>query len=157
VIFGQEAVVEQGAHYRALRRARAADRPFPALAKTKLIETMGIVLGLDAPPHPVHPRSHGRSDILGSEVLDESPGGKRSFPIHPRSDLRPVCSWPMRSTRASPAHPIRAAAGDAGAPRDGRRQSSRRFRAPFHVLRDAETRSSRRAPIRFQKRNSIAS
>ncbi len=50
----------------------------PGLAKTKLVETMGIVLGLDArrvqfTPDLMPP------DILGSEVLEESPGGKRSF------------------------------------------------------------------------------
>jgi len=50
----------------------------PGLAKTKLVETMGIVLGLDARRIQFTPDLMP-SDILGTEVLEESPGGKRSF------------------------------------------------------------------------------
>src|SRR5262249_9055830 len=49
---------------------------------TKLVETMGIVLGLDARRIQFTPDLMP-SDILGSEVLDESPGGKRSFRFIP--------------------------------------------------------------------------
>src|SRR5258708_714723 len=50
----------------------------PGLAKTKLVDTMGTVLGLDARRIQFTPDLMP-SDILGSEVLEENPGGKRSF------------------------------------------------------------------------------
>ena len=50
----------------------------PGLAKTKLVETMGIALGLDARRIQFTPDLMP-SDILGTEVLEESAGGKRSF------------------------------------------------------------------------------
>jgi MoxR-like ATPase len=50
----------------------------PGLAKTKLVETMGIVLGLDARRIQFTPDLMP-SDIVGSEVLEEGVGGKRSF------------------------------------------------------------------------------
>ena len=50
----------------------------PGLAKTKLVETMGTVLGLDARRIQFTPDLMP-SDILGTEVLEETPGGKRSF------------------------------------------------------------------------------
>jgi MoxR-like ATPase len=54
----------------------------PGLAKTKLVETMGIVLGLDAKRIQFTPDLMP-SDIVGSEVLEESAGGKRSFRFLP--------------------------------------------------------------------------
>ena len=50
----------------------------PGLAKTKLVDTMGTALGLDARRIQFTPDLMP-SDILGTEVLEESPGGKRSF------------------------------------------------------------------------------
>ena len=50
----------------------------PGLAKTKLVDTMGIALGLDARRVQFTPDLMP-SDILGTEVLEESAGGKRSF------------------------------------------------------------------------------
>jgi MoxR-like ATPase len=50
----------------------------PGLAKTKLVETMGTALGLDARRIQFTPDLMP-SDILGTEVLEESAGGKRSF------------------------------------------------------------------------------
>jgi len=50
----------------------------PGLAKTKLVETLGITLGLDAKRIQFTPDLMP-SDILGAEVLDESNTGKRSF------------------------------------------------------------------------------
>ncbi len=77
VIFGQEKVVEQ-ALITVLSGGHALLVGVPGLAKTKLVDTMGTVLGLDArrvqfTPDLMPP------DILGTEVLEESPGGKRSF------------------------------------------------------------------------------
>src|SRR5438105_6289422 len=77
VIFGQEKVVEH-ALITVLCGGHALLVGLPGLAKTKLVETMGIVLGLDARRIQFTPDLMP-ADILGSEVLEESPGGKRSF------------------------------------------------------------------------------
>ena len=81
VIFGQETVVEQ-ALITILSGGHALLVGVPGLAKTKLVETMGIVLGLDARRIQFTPDLMP-SDILGSEVLEESPAGKRSFRFIP--------------------------------------------------------------------------
>src|SRR5690348_7910321 len=81
VIFGQEKVVEQ-ALMTVLSGGHALLIGLPGLAKTKLIETMGVVLGLDARRFQFTPDLMP-SDIVGSEVLDESLGGKRSFRFIP--------------------------------------------------------------------------
>jgi MoxR-like ATPase len=81
VIFGQEQVVEQ-ALITILSGGHALLVGVPGLAKTKLVETMGTVLGLDARRIQFTPDLMP-SDILGSEVLEESPGGKRSFRFIP--------------------------------------------------------------------------
>src|SRR5919201_1112870 len=77
VIFGQDRVVER-ALVTVLSGGHALLVGVPGLAKTKLVETMGIVLGLDARRIQFTPDLMP-SDILGTEVLEESPGGKRSF------------------------------------------------------------------------------
>src|ERR1700759_1001006 len=77
VIFGQEQVVDQ-ALTTLLSGGHALLVGVPGLAKTKLVETMGIVLGLDARRIQFTPDLMP-SDILGSEVLEESQGGKRNF------------------------------------------------------------------------------
>src|SRR5712692_3570776 len=77
VIFGQERVVEQ-ALITVLCGGHALLIGLPGLAKTKLIETMGTVLGLDARRIQFTPDLMP-SDIVGSEVLEEGVGGKRSF------------------------------------------------------------------------------
>src|SRR3989440_1325455 len=77
VIFGQEKVVEQ-ALTTVLSGGHALLVGVPGLAKTKLVDTMGTVLGLDARRIQFTPDLMP-SDILGSEVLEESPGAKRSF------------------------------------------------------------------------------
>src|SRR5579883_2750691 len=82
VIFGQERVVEQ-ALITVLCGGRALLIGLPGLAKTKLIETMGTVLGLEARRIQFTPDLMP-SDIVGSEVLDEAVGGKqRSFRFIP--------------------------------------------------------------------------
>jgi MoxR-like ATPase len=77
VIFGQERVVEQ-ALITVLCGGHAILIGLPGLAKTKLVDTMGTVLGLDARRIQFTPDLMP-SDIVGSEVLDEGAGGKRSF------------------------------------------------------------------------------
>ncbi len=81
VIFGQDLVVEQ-ALITILSGGHALLVGVPGLAKTKLVDTMGTVLGLDARRIQFTPDLMP-SDILGSEVLEESPGGKRSFRFIP--------------------------------------------------------------------------
>src|SRR6188474_594788 len=77
VIFGQDLVVER-ALVTVLSGGHALLVGVPGLAKTKLVDTMGTVLGLDARRIQFTPDLMP-SDILGTEVLEESPGGKRSF------------------------------------------------------------------------------
>jgi MoxR-like ATPase len=77
VIFGQDRVVEH-ALVTVLSGGHALLVGVPGLAKTKLVDTMGTVLGLDARRIQFTPDLMP-SDILGSEVLEESPGGRRNF------------------------------------------------------------------------------
>jgi MoxR-like ATPase len=77
VIFGQDKVIQQ-ALVTILSGGHALLLGVPGLAKTKLVETMGIVLGLDARRIQFTPDLMP-SDILGTEVLEESQTGKRSF------------------------------------------------------------------------------
>jgi MoxR-like ATPase len=81
VIFGQDKVVEQ-ALITVLCGGHALLVGVPGLAKTKLVETMGIALGLDARRIQFTPDLMP-SDILGTEVLEETPGGKRNFRFIP--------------------------------------------------------------------------
>ena len=77
VIFGQESVVD-ATLITLLSGGHGLLVGVPGLAKTKLVETLGIVLGLDARRVQFTPDLMP-SDILGSEVLEESAGGKRAF------------------------------------------------------------------------------
>src|SRR5918911_1023065 len=77
VIFGQEHVVNL-ALVTILAGGHGLLVGVPGLAKTKLVETLGIVLGLDARRVQFTPDLMP-SDILGSEVLDESADRRRSF------------------------------------------------------------------------------
>src|SRR5450759_3175352 len=116
VIFGQDIVVER-ALVTVLSGGHALLVGVPGLAKTKLVETMGIALGLDAKRVQFTPDLMP-SDILGSEVLEEIPGGKRSFRFIPG----PVFAQLLRADGNQPrqsAHATRSAAGDAGTTCDG--------------------------------------
>jgi len=77
VIFGQERVIENTL-VTILSGGHALLIGVPGLAKTKLVDTMGIVLGLDARRIQFTPDLMP-SDILGTEVLEENQSGKRSF------------------------------------------------------------------------------
>src|SRR5512143_2516073 len=77
VIFGQDRVIENTL-VTILSGGHALLIGVPGLAKTKLVETLGVTLGLDAKRIQFTPDLMP-SDILGAEVLDESAGGKRSF------------------------------------------------------------------------------
>ncbi len=77
VIFGQNAVVEEtlitvlsGGHLLLIG--------VPGLGKTRLVETLGTVFGLDERRVQFTPDLMP-ADILGSEVLEESESGRRAF------------------------------------------------------------------------------
>ena len=77
VIFGQAEVIDEtlitllcGGHVLLIG--------VPGLAKTRLVETLGTVLGLDDRRVQCTPDLMP-ADILGSEVLEEAEGGRRSF------------------------------------------------------------------------------
>ncbi|PIO96484.1 AAA family ATPase [Pleomorphomonas carboxyditropha] len=77
VIFGQEAAVE-AALVTLLSGGHGLIVGVPGLAKTKLVETLAIVLGLSERRIQFTPDLMP-SDILGSEVLDQAVDGSRSF------------------------------------------------------------------------------
>jgi len=77
VIFGQEAVIEQVA-ITLLSGGHVLLVGVPGLGKTKLVESLATVLGLDARRVQFTPDLMP-ADILGSEVLEEDAHGKRSF------------------------------------------------------------------------------
>ena len=81
VIFGQDDVIEK-ALVTILSGGHALLVGVPGLAKTKLVDTLGTVLGLDASRVQFTPDLMP-SDILGSEVLEEDNKGKRSFRFIP--------------------------------------------------------------------------
>ncbi len=81
VIFGQREVVDQ-ALITLLAGGHALLIGVPGLAKTKLVETLGIVLGLEDKRIQCTPDLMP-ADILGSEVLEESESGRRSFRFIP--------------------------------------------------------------------------
>jgi len=81
VIFGQQNVVEQ-AILAVLSGGHALLVGVPGLAKTKLVGTLGTVLGLGDNRIQFTPDLMP-SDILGSEVMDQNDDGKRSFRFVP--------------------------------------------------------------------------
>lgn len=81
VIFGQESVIERTL-VALLAGGHALLVGVPGLAKTKLVETLGIVLGLDSRRIQFTPDLMP-SDILGSEVMEQDEQGKRSFRFIP--------------------------------------------------------------------------
>src|SRR6202048_2738080 len=81
IIFGQREVVEQ-ALITLLCGGHALLIGVPGLAKTRLGETLGTILGLDDKRIQCTPDLMP-ADILGSEVLEESESGRRSFRFIP--------------------------------------------------------------------------
>jgi MoxR-like ATPase len=81
VIFGQAEVVDQ-ALITLLAGGHALLIGVPGLAKTRLVETLGTVLGLDDKRVQCTPDLMP-ADIIGSEVLEESESGRRSFRFIP--------------------------------------------------------------------------
>ena len=77
VIFGQQGVVDQTL-ITLLAGGHALVIGVPGLAKTRLVETLGTVFGLDDKRVQCTPDLMP-ADILGSEVLEESDSGRRAF------------------------------------------------------------------------------
>ncbi|MBM3507183.1 MAG: MoxR family ATPase [Alphaproteobacteria bacterium] len=77
VIFGQREVVEETL-ITLLAGGHALLIGVPGLAKTRLVETLGTVLGLSAKRVQFTPDLMP-ADIIGSEVLEETDTGRRSF------------------------------------------------------------------------------
>jgi MoxR-like ATPase len=77
VIFGQDMVVEQSL-VTLLAGGHGLLIGVPGLAKTKLVESLAIVLGLDTNRIQFTPDLMP-TDITGSEVMEESAAGSRAF------------------------------------------------------------------------------
>jgi MoxR-like ATPase len=77
VIFGQSAVIDQSL-ITLLAGGHTLLVGVPGLAKTRLVETLGVVLGLEERRVQFTPDLMP-ADILGSEVLEESETGRRHF------------------------------------------------------------------------------
>ena len=81
VIFGQEQVIDETL-ITLLTGGHALLIGVPGLAKTRLVETLGTVMGL-ADKRVQFTPDLMPADILGSEVLEESDSGRRSFRFIP--------------------------------------------------------------------------
>jgi hypothetical protein len=109
VIFGQAQVVEETL-VTLLSGGHGLLVGVPGLAKTKLVETLGLVLGLNARRVQFTPDLMP-ADILGSEVLEET---SPFFPLCAWADFR-AASDGRRDQPREPAHAIGPVAGNAGA------------------------------------------
>src|SRR5690349_25113462 len=76
-IFGQDAVIDQ-VLVTLLAGGHGLLIGVPGLAKTKLVETLGVILGLDWKRIQFTPDLMP-ADIVGSEILEESDTGRRFF------------------------------------------------------------------------------
>jgi MoxR-like ATPase len=81
VIFGQQQTIDQ-ALITLLAGGHVLLIGVPGLAKTRLVETLGTVLGLDDKRVQCTPDLMP-ADIIGSEVLEEAESGRRSFRFIP--------------------------------------------------------------------------
>ncbi|MTI43589.1 MoxR-like ATPase [Roseibium hamelinense] len=81
IIYGQEAVVEHSL-ITILSGGHGLLVGVPGLAKTKLVETLGTVLGLNARRIQFTPDLMP-SDILGAEVMEQAADGSRAFRFIP--------------------------------------------------------------------------
>lgn len=77
VIFGQDHVIDQ-CLYAVLAHGHIIIEGLPGLAKTKLVQTVGAVMGLDMRRIQCTPELMP-ADIIGSEVLEDDGKGKKVF------------------------------------------------------------------------------
>jgi MoxR-like ATPase len=149
VIFGQERVVEQ-----TLATLLAGGHGLligvPGLAKTKLVETLGIVCGLDSLRVQFTPDLMP-SDILGSEVMEEGADRTRAF----RFIKGPIFAQLLMADEINRASPRTQSAllQKTTSPWRARAMTCR-ARSMFWP---PKIRSSRKAPIRSPRRSSTAS
>ncbi|MGE4220383.1 MAG: AAA family ATPase [Alphaproteobacteria bacterium] len=130
VIFGQEQVVDQ-ALVTLLAGGHGLLIGVPGLAKTRLVETLGTVLGLDDRRIQFTPDLMP-ADILGSEVLEEDESGRRSFRFIPG----PVFSQVLMADEINRASP-RTQSALLQAMQEGRVSVGGHYHPlprPFHVL-----------------------
>jgi len=130
VIFGQAEVIEQ-ALITLLSGGHALLIGVPGLAKTRLVETLGTILGLDDKRIQCTPDLMP-ADILGSEVLEESDTGRRSFRFIPG----PVFSQLLMADEINRASP-RTQSALLQAMQEGRVSIAGQYHPlprPFHVL-----------------------
>jgi MoxR-like ATPase len=130
VIFGQQEVVDQ-ALITLLAGGHTLLIGVPGLAKTRLVETLGTVLGLDDKRIQCTPDLMP-ADILGSEVLEESESGRRSFRFIPG----PVFSQLLMADEINRASP-RTQSALLQAMQEGRVSVAGQYHPlprPFHVL-----------------------
>jgi MoxR-like ATPase len=130
VIFGQREVVDQSL-ITLLAGGHALLIGVPGLAKTRLVETLGIVLGLEDKRIQCTPDLMP-ADILGSEVLEESESGRRSF----RFIQGPVFSQLLMADEINRASP-RTQSALLQAMQEGRVSVAGNYHPlprPFHVL-----------------------
>ena len=122
VIFGQDEVVEQALITVLSRRPCAAGRRARP-RQDQARRDHGHRARPRRPAHPVHPRPdavrHSRHRGAGGERRRQA-----QLPLHPGPGLRPAADG-RRDQPREPAHPVGAAAGDAGAARHGRRRAPR--------------------------------
>ena len=131
VIFGQKDVIDQTL-ITLLAGGHGLLIGVPGLAKTKLVEALGTVLGLDWKRIQFTPDLMP-ADITGSEVLEEADDRHRAFRFLKGPVFTQLADG-RRDQPRQPAHPIRAAAVDAGAAGDGGGRRATICRMPFHVL-----------------------
>ena len=153
VIFGQQEVVDQTL-ITLLAGGHALVIGVPGLAKTRLVETLGTVFGVEDKRVQCTPDLMP-ADIIGSEVLEESEDGRRSFRFIPG----PVfCQLLMADeiNRASP----RTQSALLQAMQEHRVTVAGQVPRPAPAVPragDPESRWSRRAPIPCRRRSSTAS
>ncbi|HEY5211185.1 MAG TPA: MoxR family ATPase [Stellaceae bacterium] len=130
VIFGQREVIDQ-ALITLLSGGHALLIGVPGLAKTRLVETLGTVLGLEDKRIQCTPDLMP-ADILGSEVLEESETGSRAFRFLPG----PVFCQVLMADEINRASP-RTQSALLQAMQEGRVSVAGRYHPlphPFHVL-----------------------
>jgi len=130
IIFGQQEVVDQ-ALITLLAGGHCLLIGVPGLAKTRLVETLGTVLGLEDKRVQCTPDLMP-ADIIGSEVLEEGEGGRRSF----RFIEGPVFAQVLMADEINRASP-RTQSALLQAMQEGRLSVAGRYHPlprPFHVL-----------------------
>ena len=130
VIFGQREVIDQSL-ITLLSGGHALLLGVPGLGKTRLVETLGVVLGLEEKRIQCTPDLMP-ADILGAEVLEESETGRRSF----RFIKGPVFSQLLMADEINRASP-RTQSALLQAMQEGRVSVAGHYHPlpnPFHVL-----------------------